>query len=249
MTEIAEGVAVVIQMMEAKQSCEFKPPGPPEWVCDLNGDAARLGANLSQVVPRPLPCASEADLSLECWPYQTHHLIPWQQLESHAVTQWLAKSPTGKGVPKKMYADNDYCVDDWHNGKFMPYASMLPEWQAATSASERLRLRRVVMEKAQMQLHQGPHSFKAYAAGEAGYKTRVAEYLKAITNHCGGHYTQEPPCPDCKSKEQAGKVAPRRNVARFVHKASERLEIDINTGKIFVSRHAAEYAAAGGVMR
>src|SRR2546425_2870789 len=147
-----------------------------------------------------------------------------------------------------MYADNDYCVDDWQNGKFMPYASMLPEWSATSSTTERLRLRRIVMEKAQMQLHQGPHSFKAYVAGGTGYKSRVDEYLKAITNNSIGHYKAEPPCPDCKSKEQAGYVAPRRNVVRFVHKASERLEIDINIGKIFVSRHAAEYAAAGGAM-
>ncbi len=249
MTEVAEGVAVVIELMEAKQACEFRPPGPPEWKCDLEGNATRLGNNLSEFVPRPLPCASEANLSLECWPYQTHHLIPWQQLKSHAVTQWLTKSPTGPGVPKRMYGDTDYCVDDWQNGKFMPYASDLPEWNATSSTTERLRLRRIVMEKAKMQLHQGPHSFKAYIAGEAGYKTRVDEYLKAITNNSVGHYTKKPPCEDCKNKEQAGKVAPRRNVVGFVHKASERLEVDINTGKIFVSRQAAEYAAAGGVMR
>ena len=247
MTEVAEGVAIVVAMMDAKQACEFNP-GPDEWICDLEGNATRLGNNLANVVDEPHPCASEADLSLECWPYQTHHLIPWQQLKGHAVTQWLTKAPKGKGLKKKMYADNDYCVDDWQNGKFMPYASILPAWKGASTA-EKLRLRRAVMAAAQMQLHQGPHSFKPYAAGESGYKTRVGEYLKAITNHCIGHYATQPPCPECKPKEKAGKVAPRRNVARFVHKASERLEIDINTGKIFVSRQAAEYAAAGGAMR
>jgi hypothetical protein len=238
----------VAQAQTPEVKCEFKPPGPPEWVCDLNGDAGRLGDNLSEYVPRPAPCAREADLSFECWPYQTHHLIPWQQLQKHPVTQWLAKTPPGKGIPKKLYGDTDYCVDSWENGKFMPYASSLPEWDGASTA-EKLRLRRRVMQLARMQLHQGPHSFSAYAAGEAGYKTRVAEYLNAVTRTANEHYTKDPPCDDCKNNERKGKLAPRRNVVREIHKVSQQLEVDINLGKIFVSRHAAEYAAVGGIMR
>lgn len=237
----------VAQGSTPEEKCELKPPGPPQWVCDLAGDATRLGRNLSEYVPEPLPCPSEASLSLGCWPYQTHHLIPWQQLAKHPVTQWLKETPE-KGIPQMMYGDTDYCVDSWENGKYMPYASILPEWQGA-STKEKLRLRRIVMEKAQMQLHQGPHSFKAYVAGEEGYKTRVDKYLKEVIRDASGHYKKDPPCPDCKDKKQAGKVAPRRNVVRMVHGVSQKLEIDIIKGKIFVSRQAAEYAAVGGVMR
>lgn len=247
MTEIAEGIAILLEFMEkdAEQKCEYQPKNT-SWKCKLDGDSGSLRQNLWDHcgVPEPEQITSVSQLGSRAWPSQAHHLIPWQQLKKHEVTQWLSANPP-KGE-KVLYADNDYSVDHGNNGKFMPYSSALAEWGSASS-KEKERLSRKVMREAGIQLHQGPHSFKGYGVGEAGYKTRVAEYLARIHGNSVSHYTP-PECQDCKGKKQAGLVPPRRNVVRYMDKASERLEIDINTGRIFVSRRAAGFAADGGIL-
>lgn len=241
MTDIAEGVAIVMRAMDEDQRCEHKPP-KTSWKCNLDGDGRRLGNNLvSQVgVPRPATPASLLQVTERSWPSQAHHLIPWQQLRKHAVSQWLAAAPPV--VPAKLTDDNSYDVDHGLNGKFMPYASALPEW-ASASAAKKVAIANRVMAVAGIQLHQGRHSKTKYAAGEAGYKTRVDEYLTAIHVNSLAHS-----CEECAAKKTDGKVAPRKNVVRFVDGASARLEVEINVGKIYVSKRADSFAASGGVM-
>jgi hypothetical protein len=245
MTEVGEGVAVLIQTMEQPQKCEYEPPDTT-WKSKLDGQSESLAKNLTDHcgIEKPSVPASVKDISYTCWPSQAHHLIPWQQLQKHAVTQWVAESPPV--VAGKVLKDNGYSVDHGNNGKFMPYASSLTEWEMA-NADEKKKLAEKVMAAAGMQLHQGPHSFSSYGVGEDGYKTRVKEYLDRININELGHVPLTK-CPDCTPKCQNGKVPPRRNVLQFLDTASARLEVDINTGRVFVSRRAAGFAIAGGVM-
>jgi len=244
MTEIAEGVAIVVAFMNEEQKCQYEPE-ETSWKAKLDGSSESLAKNLKDHcgVPKPGTPASVKDVSASCWPSQAHHLIPWQQLRKHPVTQWVAQSPPV--VAGKVLKDNDYSVDHGCNGKFMPYASSLAEWGTASTAKKR-ELVEAVMSAAGIQLHQGPHSYKSYGVGEDGYKTRVAEYLDRINANSLDHVSVTQ-CPDCQSKSQGGKLPPRRNVVQFLDKASDRLEVDINLGKVFVSRRAAEFVAAGGV--
>lgn len=242
MTQVGEGVAIVIDAMGADQKCEHKDD-ETNWKCNLVGDGGKLADNLEQFgVPKPLTPPSVKLVHARAWPSQAHHLIPHQQLAKHPVTAWLAKKPPK--VASRVTHDNHYDVDHGANGKFMPYASSLMEW-AGASAAEKEAIVNTVMGAAGIQLHQGPHSFKSYGVGESGYKTRVAEYLDRIKSHAIAHAEV---CPDCKSKgDGSKKVAPRRNMVRFLDLASARLEVDINCGRIFVSRRAAGFAAGGGV--
>jgi len=244
MTDIAEGVAVLIDLMEQdeKKKCEYKPK-KNEWKCNLAGDGGRLATNITKHcgIPKPAVPTSLAGVTTDVWPSQAHHLIPWQQLEKHPVAQWLSSD---KG---KLRDHNSYDVDHGNNGKFMPYASALTDWAGATKTKKR-KIVEAVMSEAGIQLHQGPHSYKPYGVGEEGYKTRVGEDLVEINGNSMDHYSAQPPCKDCKDKEEAKKKAPRRNVVRFMDKASTLLEGDINAGKIYVSRRAAEFVEAGGVL-
>jgi len=242
MTEVAEGIAVLVAAMNLDQKCEHKPPDA-KWQANLEGNSDHLTDNLwrDRGVPKPTTPLSVKQVSSRVWPSQAQHLIPWTQLKKHPVTQWLKETPpAGSSV---LWADNDYSVNHGNNGKFMPYASGLTEWDGA-NAVEKEELVNTVMRAAGIQLHQGPHSSKHYGVGEDGYKSRVAEYLQRIHDNSLKHC---PPCKDCEGKKQATKLPPRRNVVRFVDLASERLEIDINMGRIFVSRRAAAFVAGGGV--
>jgi hypothetical protein len=242
MTEVGEGVAVVVATMEQPQKCQYEPPDT-DWKCKLEGSSESLAHNITDHcgIVKPSTPASVQDVSSSSWPCQAHHLIPWQQLKSHPVTQWVAQSPPE--AAGKLLKDNDYSVDHGNNGKFMPYASALTEWSTA-SATQKRKLVEAVMGAAGIQLHQGPHSYKSYGVGESGYKTRVKEYLDRINANSLDHAEE---CPECKEKSQADQVPPRRNVVTFLDKVSERLEVDINLARIFVSRRAAEFVAAGGV--
>jgi hypothetical protein len=244
MTEVCEGVAVVMAKMKEPQKCQFEPPNT-NWKCKLEGSSESLTQNLTDhcEIIKPATPASVAGVSSTSWPCQAHHLIPWQQLKKHPVTQWIAESPPE--VAGRVLKDNDYSVDHGNNGKFMPYASSLAEWETATTAGKRQLVERV-MSAAGIQLHQGPHSYKSYGVGESGYKTRVKEYLDRVNANSLDHIDVSK-CPDCVPKSQNGKVPPRRNVVTFLDKVSERLEVDINLARVFVSRRAAEFVAAGGV--
>jgi hypothetical protein len=242
-TQVGEGVVVVVALMQQPQKCEYKPPNT-NWKCKLEGSSESLSKNITDhcYVVKPATPTSVTGVSSRSWPCQAHHLIPWQQLQKHDVTQWVAMSPPK--APAKLLADSNYSVDYGNNGKFMPYASSLSEWSTANTAKKR-QLVEAVMSAAGIQLHQGPHSYKSYGVGEDGYKTRVAEYLDRI-NMNGLDHIQV--CEDCKAKSSDGKVPPRLNIVDFLDKASERLEVDINLGRVFVSRRAAEFVAAGGVV-
>ncbi|HEY8509565.1 MAG TPA: AHH domain-containing protein [Steroidobacteraceae bacterium] len=241
--EVGEGVAIVIAFMENTKDCEYEPPNT-NWKANLQGDSRRLAENITKHmhVPKPATPKSAAELSSTCWPCQAHHLIPWKQLQGHAVTQWVAQKPPK--VAGKVIKDTKYDVDHGANGKFMPYASDLPEWKTATAA-EKDELARKVMGFAGIQLHQGRHTATKYSVGEDGYKSRVDEYLTRINKHLLNHMQV---CPKCKEKTQNGRVPPLNNVVLYLDKASERIEVDINLGRIFVSRRAADYVASGGAV-
>jgi len=164
-------------------------------------------------------------------------LIPHLQLKDHPVSKWLKESSF-------LYADTKYNVDHSNNGKWMPYASSLPEW---TTTTDKKTLMFKVMRLANIQLHQSRHSSgNAYGVGEAPYKQRVAEYLDKIRSNSVSHYAGNPKCDDCDGEKQSGKYPPRNNTVRHVDKASSCIEKDIIECRIFVSRIAAEFAEAGG---
>jgi hypothetical protein len=242
MTEMAEMLAVLLDFLEEGIKCEF-PEDKDEWTCTLDGNSDTLAQNITKHmgIAKPKVPSKLADVSPSTWPSQAHHLVPWQQLKKHPVTQWLAMSK------KRLLRDNDYSVDHGHNGKFMPYASDLREWSGSSAAKKR-RIAERVMTVAGIQLHQGPHSYKPYGVGEDGYKTRVAEYLEKINGSSLDHYTKDPPCKDCKVKSQGGKKSPRRNVVLYMDAASRFLDLDINAGRVYVSRRAADFVEGGGVL-
>lgn len=239
MTQIGEGVAIFQVVIDEDDKCQYKPEDQ-DWLANLNGSGEALAQHLGT---KPY-AASEADLSATAWPSQAHHLIPHLTLKSHPLAQWLKSSDM-------LFADTYYNVDHENNGKWMPYASGLPEWvRGATNRTDRERNRALmfkVMSLARIQLHQGRHSSSnRYGVGEAPYKERVKQYLKKIKNNAVSHYAGKNACNDCKSKKFNDKFPPRDNLVRYVDKASELVEKDINQCRIFVSRIAAEFAETGG---
>ena len=239
---MCELFSAILDLFESSLKCEF-PEKDDSWTCTLDGESDRLASNIKKHrgIPKPKVPARLADVSSDSWPSQAHHLIPWQQLADEPVVQWLSTSKN------KLRGNNDYSVDHGKNGKFMPYVSDLPEWSGASPAKKR-QIAENVMTLAGIQLHQGPHSYKPYGVGEDGYKTRVEEYLTKIDDTSIDHYSKDPPCADCQSKSKGGKKAPRRNVVLYMDAASRFLELDINTGRIFVSRRAAEFVEGGGAL-
>ncbi len=239
MTNVLDGMAVLSALMFKEQKCEYKPKDD-NWNVNLEGSGEALAASLGN---KP-NAVSEATLSSTAWPSQAHHLIPHLTLKSHPLAKWLK---TGDNL----FADTYYNVDHKNNGKWMPYASRLPEWVTGATRKADVDKNRELMFKvmrlAKIQMHQGRHSSSnRYGIGEAPYKERVKQYLKKIKNNAVSHYAGKRPCDDCKGKENADKYPPRSNTVRYVDKASECIEQDINTCKIFVSRIAAEFAEAGG---
>jgi hypothetical protein len=234
MTETGENVAVLVRAMAKKEKCDYKPEDT-RWRCNLTGNSTALGTNLGD---KP-EASKESELSAGSWPSQAHHLIPHKQLNQHPVKKWLKKS-------SMMYADTQYDVDHRNNGKWMPYASGLKEWQRA-GQKKKHDLMFKVMELSGIQLHQGRHSSKPYGMGKTGYKERVDQYLDKIRNKVATHAEGPPECEDCISNQSdKGLDPPRDNTVRYVDRASGLLEDDINKCEIFVSKIAAEFAEAGG---
>lgn len=238
--EMGEGMAMLTAIVDEDVKCLYQPDNGKGWTANLSGSGEALAANLGD---KP-NADSETDLSATNWPSQAHHLIPHKTLKRHKLSHWLQKGD-------RLFAHTYYNVDHENNGKWMPYASGLREWVTRASSGADLKNNRKlmfkVMEMAQIQLHQGPHSDSdRYGVGEAPYKGRVMEYLDKIQDNALSHYAGDHACSDCSSKKQGGKYPPRGNTVQFVDKASECIELDINKCRIFVSRIAAEFAEAGG---
>ena len=243
MTQIALPVAFVT-FVDEKVKCDYRPEDE-KWGANLSGSGAALAAQLEKKQAKP-EAGSENELSASRWPSQAHHLIPHKTLNDHDASGWLNESKSGS----KLYADTRYNVDHRNNGKWMPYASSLPEWvTGATKKADKDSNRKLlfkIMELARIQIHQGRHSTKnKYGIGKMGYKERVKQYLDKIDNNGISHYVGVNACEDCK--ERNGKYPPRDNSVRYVDKASEFIEADIKAGTIFVSRIAAEFVDAGGI--
>lgn len=161
------------------------------------------------------------------WPHEAHHLIPWQQLSKHNVKQFLKKG-------EKLRADANYSVNHGNNGKFLPFASDLTEWKGA-SVKKKQELAEQIMSKLGLQLHQGKHSMSPYGAGKKGYKTRVKEMLDSARDSETKHTRACKPCADNKDNS---KLPPREQMTRKLDGISRRLEGEINSAKIFVSKRA-----------
>ena len=238
MTQAGEAFAAALVKME-KIECTYKEDDE-KWKCVLEGDSGHLETNIKRdrSIAKPQTPATLAQVNSSVWPSQAHHLIPHQQLARHHVTQWIAKK---KG---KLLGDCSYSVNHGMNGKFMPYASALAEWKTASPARKDV-ISEAVMKAAGIQLHQGKHSYQPYNRGQAGYKTRVAEYLEKIKSHSGGHYDPKKGCEECRKKTD-GKVKPRHNTVQMLDRASKQLDSDIRKGRIAVSRRASDYVANVG---
>lgn len=238
MTDVCEGVAMLVEVMENDIKCTYKPD-EKSWTANLAGSGEKLASSLGN---KP-NATKESELSSTKWPSQAHHLIPHLTLKKHPVADWL-KSGSELG------GDTKYNVDHKNNGKWMPYASCLPEWttgaKKANDIAKNRELMFKVMRLAKIQMHQGKHSgSNKYEIGEAPYKERVRQYLGKIDNNAVSHYSEPNPCEDCKGKND-GKQPPRNNTVRYVDKASELIEKDIDCCRIFVSKIAAEFAEMGG---
>jgi len=234
MPEIGELIGAMVDLDE-KEKCNFEPD-KNKWVANLDGSSARLERSLGD---KP-HADNESQLSNSNWPSQAHHLIPHLTLIKHPVADWLKKD-------KEIYDDTKYNVDHKNNGKWMPYASSLPEWEIGTLLQRRALMFKI-MGLAKIQLHQGKHSGSDnFGVGVKPYKARVKDYLDAINNHAISHYAGEHACGDCKSKKQANKFPPRENTVCYVDKASSLLDKDITACRIFVSRIAAEFSSTGGL--
>jgi hypothetical protein len=236
MTEVGEAVMVELLQEQDQEKCDFKPD-KQNWTANLDGNSTALEGYLGNK-----PNANkESELSSDNWPSQAHHLIPHVTLKEHAVAMWLKK--TGSSI---MWGDTFYNVDHENNGVWLPYASALPEWKRY-GAKRRRELMFKVMRLSGLQLHQGPHSgSNRYEVGEQPYKACVIKYLDKIKQNAVSHYKKKPPCKDCQSKSDNGKVPPRANTVRCVDMASELILDDIQELRIFVSRIAAEFAQCEG---
>lgn len=238
MTQLGEAVLVAFIAADDKAGkCDFKPV-KDNWTANLVGSSDALGGYLGN---KPHAATASAITQTQ-WPSQAHHLIPHLTLIDHAVADWLKA-----GGASIMWGDTEYNVDHQHNGKWLPYASDLPEWQNNTPAQNR-KLLFDLMAKSGMQIHQGPHSgLNNYGVGEVPYKQCVNKYLDKINVNANSHYKRNPPCSDCAGNSNKGKVPPRANTVRFVDQASSVLWGDIKARRIFVSRIAADFVACAGV--
>lgn len=237
--QIGEGIAKLEKIMEEDSKCHYKPDDK-KWNANLDGDSGVL----SEYLGNKPNASNEAELTKTAWPSQAHHIIPHLTLKRHILSDWLKSDEI-------LYQDTYYNVDHKNNGKWMPYASILPEWNTGATKQSDIEKNRQLMFKimglANIQLHQSRHSTSnCYGTAEAGYKERVKLYLDKIKNNAESHYAGELPCSDCSGKKQNGKYPPRKNTVEYVDKASEFIEEDIDCCKIFVSRIAAEFADAGG---
>jgi hypothetical protein len=237
MTQVGEAVLVgFIAADDNKAKCDFKPD-QTNWTANLSGSSEALAASLGN---KP-HAANEAALSATAWPSQAHHLIPHLTLIDHPVAEWLKS-----GGSSELWGDTKYNVDHRNNGKWLPYAADMPEWQT-NSASDNRKLLFKLMRLSGLQIHQGPHSgLNNYQAGEMPYKACVKKYLDKINQNANSHYKKTPPCTDCKPDGKK-KLPPRDNTVRFVDQASAVLWQDIAAARIFVSRIAAEFVLTGGV--
>lgn len=236
MPEIGELIAFMVNL-DKTEKCNFKPD-QHKWRANLAGDSETLAGFLDKKMKKP-KASKESELSSSSWPSQAHHLIPHLTLIDHPVAEWLKAG-------EKIYHDTKYNVDHSNNGKWMPYASSLPEWETGTPAQKRALMFKI-MGLAKIQMHQGKHSgSNNYGVGVKPYKSRVRDYLEAIQNHAISHYAGSNACKDCKGNKNANKFPPTENTVRYVDKASSLLEKDINACRIFVSRIAAEFSLTGG---
>lgn len=234
MPEIGENIAILVDEMEKDEKCNYKPD-KKKWICNLIGNSTTLGNYLGN---KPI-ANTESELSSSKWPSQAHHLIPHLTLKDHPVADWLREG-------NKLYGDTYYNVDHDNNGVWLPFASSLPEWSTSSGKKKR-ELMFKIMELSGLQMHQGPHSGRNdYGVGALPYKVRVNDYLQKIDNHGMSHYAGRTACKDCKDKKHANKFPPRENTVRYLDKASELLNKDIQKQIVFVSSIAAQFAQTVG---
>lgn len=235
MTDIGEMVHLVVSIDKGDKKCDYKPE-KTQWKANLVGSSEALAARMGS---KP-DAKTRSAITNTQWPSQAHHLIPHKTLINHSLKKWL-DSEGGF-----IYAPTKYNVDHKNNGKWMPFASSLAEWETSTTAEKRAIMFEV-MRISGIQLHQGPHSKKNdYGVAKWPYKARVEQYLDKIKNSAVSHYAGSNACADCKSKRENGKYPPRENTVTYVDTASGCINREINQLLIFVSRIAAEFQQTVG---
>jgi len=259
MTDVGEKVAVFMAADENEIKCEYEPEDKG-WEADLAGSGKKLGDNLGS---KP-DATCKKEVSSTSFPSQAHHLIPTSRLNPdakgasktrpHEIHNFLVEGDV-------LYSDTNYDINSKNNGKWMPYAHRLKEWVPKTEVTARTAgltkaeskklkiqiledntdLMSLVMQKSNIQIHQGSHSYEKYGKGESGYLTRVNLYLDKVSNNAISHFAGERPCEDCNGKANDGLYPPRSNTVRFVEKVSSFIEADINQCRIFVSEAASNF--------
>jgi hypothetical protein len=242
MTEAAESVffSPLKDVKVGESKCDHQQP-KTGWRCVLEGKTrGGLIENLlrDRSIAEPVWPPATGSNSVEyirkgspgTWPHEAHHLIPWQQLRDHSVKTYLSKRARGS----KLLADANYSVNHGNNGKFLPFVSDLKEWKAARAQGKQ-QLAERVMNKLGLQLHQGKHSSSSFGGGKKGYKARVKELLDKVRDSEVSHLTS---CKACEDKAEGKKYPPREQMTRKIDRVSERLEREIDSGDVFVSRRA-----------
>jgi hypothetical protein len=239
--EVNEGIALI--QAELKEKCDHTVD-KTSWKCVMEGQTTNsLVPNIKRdrdvaepTWPAPNGGRSIKDVSrgASIWPHQAHHLIPWQQLQDEPASRYLDSKKNAITGP------NNYSVNHGNNGLFMPYSADLAEWDTTADQQE---LSEKLMDLVLVQLHQSRHSFTQYEGAEQGYKARVKQYLKTISDNGLTHTAM---CPPCQQKQDGKKLPPRANIVSAMDRASRNLERDIGDLDIFVSRRAATWAKKRG---
>ena len=268
--EIKEEISKIEKFMTEDPLCKEKEePENRGWQCRIGkkgspGDlgvptAKRLYDNMtkagfslpsmpSQKNPKPKkPNWDLEECNPNCYPFQSHHLIPKMHLPGHKVCVWLAKNAANSHW--KLTESTNYDTDDARNGMPLPFASTTYQWgQTMTplDLTEQEKICNRMMFLTKKQLHQGSHTYEDYgeqdnlhADEQPGYRGVVDELLKVVNGQTMNHVWF---CNDCnKSYSKPIKVRPLERVVLSVHQVSSIMGSIITGHKRFVSNKAAQY--------
>lgn len=260
--EISEGIAKLSPPQSPESAlCDDEPETCVagnlviDGIKEKTGDAALLRDNmLAAEITEPDQPESKPlgwdilSVTRDCFPYQTHHLLPEKRLKDETITSFLTDTPKEKHPKYILSADTDYDTNGHKNGYFMPFVSTTHQWKSTTDTSRKNRLAYEIMRRTHHQLHQGRHSRVDYIEeGEdskietSGYHTTAHQLLLKLTDRIVNHVDT---CSDCKSeKQENGRtlIRPLKRTVYFMHQASGIMKALIQSNRIFVSRRASTY--------
>lgn len=203
----------------------------------------------SKINPKPRkPNWDLEECDPNCFPFQSHHLIPKKHLPSQKVCVWLAKNAANSHW--KLIESTNYDTDDAQNGMPLPFVSTTYQWDHSKvpkkDEEKQKWLCYEMMWRTGKQLHQGSHTIddfgeedSLHANEEPGYLGAVDELLKVVNGQTLNHVWF---CNDCnKSKSKPYEVRPLERVVESMHQVSKIMGSIITGFKRFVSERSAEY--------